>query len=192
VARRLGFRVGALIAPFVLAGLGERALVSTLAAGMARSMTDVAAAIDGFVASASRDRPAAAPAPEDAETPDDAARGELRRAPSGAPGRATIVVPARRLLRLTAHELAGIDARPAVDASGRTEGLSLRGVQLLGLGIHEGDIVTSIDGRPVATKETAIAAAVSAWKSGERFAHAVLLRHGLPVAVSVEVPIVRK
>jgi hypothetical protein len=158
-------------------------------------MVTMASAMDGIraLSPTSVEPPPFELAPEHEGNADNAGgRSGPRGAVASSRFRETLFVPARRLLRITPREFAGIDATPTLDATGQTAGLSLSGVQRLGLGILDGDVVTSIDGRPTFTKDAAIAAAMSAWKSGKRWAHALLLRRGTTIAVSVEVPVAGK
>lgn len=192
------FRLALLLAPFLVVSLGGRLIVFAFGDTVAGLMAGVASWMDAFkvvsqTPQTSVEEPALEPEPDPTtERPEDFDKDGAGPAPHRATGSSrspdTLLVPARRLLRITARQLTGIDAVPSVDARGRTEGLSLSGVQGLGLGLLEGDVVTSINGLPTATKDAAIAAAMAAWKSGKRWAHAMLLRQGTPIAVSVEVP----
>ena len=200
-ARTSVFRLALLLAPFLVVFLGGRLIATAYGDAVAGLMASVASWIDAFKVLSQTPQtlpmsveesalePEADPTTErTADFDKDGARPAPHRATGSLRSPDTLLVPARRLLRITARQLAGIDAVPAVDARSRTEGLSLSGVQRLGLGLLEGDVVTSINGLPTATKDAAIAAAMAAWKSGKRWTHAVLLRQGSPIAVSVEVP----
>ena len=185
-------RVGLLLAPFLVVFLGGRSLVSAYGDAVANLMVAMASAMDAITTWSPTpvEQPPLDPARDfEGERANGGTRSGPRRAIASSRFAETLIVPARRLLRLTARELSGIDATPAVDAAGRTAGLSLSGVQRLGLGILDGDVVTSIDGRPTFNKDAAIAAASSAWKSGARWAHALVLRRGVTIAVSVEIPV---
>ena len=76
--------------------------------------------------------------------------------------RAGIEVPRDRVARLDARQLRAISATDAVDASGHPVGARLRGVGGLRVGLSDGDVVTSIDGRPTANADDATIAAIGA------------------------------
>ena len=97
-------------------------------------------------------------------------------------------VPEARVSRLTAAQLRGLRATTVLDDQGGASGASLVGVARLGVGLADGDVVTSIDGRPTRTADEATAAAMGAYASGERAAHAVVLRGGRAIAVTVHIP----
>jgi hypothetical protein len=66
----------------------------------------------------------------------------------------------------------------------------LSGVSALGLGLADGDVVTSIDGRPTPTGDAATAAALGAWGAGQGQVRGTLLRDGQTIGVTVHVPVV--
>lgn len=67
-------------------------------------------------------------------------------------------------------------------------GAKLHGVGGLGVGLADGDVVTSIDGRTTANADDATTAALGAYMSGESTVHATLLRAGRTLRVTVHVP----
>lgn len=91
-------------------------------------------------------------------------------------------------MRLTARELRGVGWVTAAGAQGRPAGVRLSGVGALGLGLADGDVVTSIDGRPTPSFDDATAAGAAAWASGAHAAHATIVRGGETIAVTVEIP----
>ncbi len=67
-------------------------------------------------------------------------------------------------------------------------GARLYGVGALGVGLADGDVVTSIDGRATPDVTTATGAAMGAYASGEAVAHATVLRAGRTLLVTVHIP----
>ncbi len=119
----------------------------------------------------------------------DASGGD--KSPAQSPSRArveAIDIPANHLARLTAKQLRGVHATDAVDPAGRPIGARLHGVGGLGVGLGDGDVVTSIDGHATPTADDATGAALGAYASGEATAHATLLRGGRTVQVTVHIP----
>jgi putative serine protease PepD len=190
---RLAIALGLAVAAMATAGLGARVLVPRVGDAMARRASVLAAAVP------TGDPAADDPGPEvdlgppvvvEAEPPDagasmDAGRGvgSGRPAPSEA-----LDIPADRVARLTARQLRGIRATDAVDPAGRPVGARITGAGALGVGLADGDVVTSIDGRPTVNAADATGAAIGAYASGESVAHATLLRQGRTVRVTVHVP----
>ncbi len=99
-----------------------------------------------------------------------------------------IFVPAERLAHLTAAQLGHVRGVDAVDVNGQAIGVRLYGVQALGLGLREGDVVTSLDGRPTRTLDDGTAAATSAFDSGRAEAQATIVREGRTIGVTVQIP----
>jgi hypothetical protein len=93
-----------------------------------------------------------------------------------------------RLGRLTAKQLRAIGWSTVVDAHGRSAGVRLSGVGALGMGLADGDVVTSIDGRLTPTEGDATSAGSAAWSSGARTVRATILRGDQTIAVTVELP----
>jgi hypothetical protein len=60
----------------------------------------------------------------------------------------------------------------------------------LGVGLADGDVVTSIDGHATPTADAATAAALGAWGAGQAVVRATVMRDGQPIAVTVHVPVV--
>jgi hypothetical protein len=172
----------------VTGALGTRALIPRVGDAMARRAIAMAAIVPtvSTADSLDDDTPAEVTAdPLDAGTLGDAAPGRVA-------GRArsseAIDIPAERLARLTARQLRSIGATDAVDEGGHPVGARLHGVGRLGVGLADGDVVTSIEGRPTLGADDATAAAIGAYASGEPVAHATLLREGRTVRVTVHVP----
>jgi len=75
-----------------------------------------------------------------------------------------------------------------VNARGKAAGVRLSGVGRLGLGLEDGDVVTSINGRLTPTEDEATAAGAAAWMSGAPTARADVARGDRIVAVTLELP----
>ncbi len=114
--------------------------------------------------------------------------GKKSAGPRPTPHVDSIDIPADRLAKLTEKQLRGVGASDAVDASGHAVGARLRGVGRLGVGLADGDVVSSIDGRATPTAAEATGAAMGAYASGEATVQATLLRGGRTVVVTVHVP----
>jgi hypothetical protein len=104
------------------------------------------------------------------------------------PSDATLEIAADRLARLTEKQLRSLSAVDALDADGNTSGASLSGVRALGVGLDDGDVVTSIDGRVTRDVSTALGAAVQAYGSGRDTARATVRRGDRTVPVVVHIP----
>jgi hypothetical protein len=134
------------------------------------------------------------PAPSLAEQPladpSDPGRGDAgtRRSAAKAASSGALDIPADRLARLTEKQLRSMRATDAVNADGRAIGARLYGVGALGVGLADGDVVTSIDGRATPDVTTATAGAMEAYASGEAVAHATVLRDGRMLHVTVHIP----
>jgi len=187
------FAPGLLLVGFATAGLGLRVIVPQLGDAIARKLEVVAAAVPTGEKQASADADVAS-APEPLADRGDAGGGGDKgpgHPPSqGQPGKKVeaIDIPADRLARLTAKQLQGIHATDAVDAAGQALGARLHGVAGLGVGLGEGDVVTSIDGRAIANADDATVASLGAYASGEATAHATLLRGERTIRVTVHIP----
>jgi hypothetical protein len=175
------------------AGLGAHALVPRMGDAMGRRISrltalmatppdssDLATDTDSVPPEAA-EQPAAAP-------PDVRAHAVTRRSGAKAPSGGAVDIPADRLARLTAKQLRSLRATDAVSADGRAIGARLHGVGALGVGLADGDVVTSIDGRATPDVTTATGAAMGAYASGEAVAHATVLRDGRTLQVTVHVP----
>jgi hypothetical protein len=173
------------------AGLGARVLVPTLGDAMARRIARVAAVIPVSSESDVTTDTGPVPSPAEQPPPDPPAPGRVA---AGAPHSAAKVaasavdIPADRLARLTAKQLRSLRATDAVGADGRAIGARLHGVGVLGVGLADGDVVTSIDGRATPDVTTATGAAMGAYASGEAVAHATVLRNGRTLVVTVHIP----
>jgi hypothetical protein len=179
---------GLTFAAFVAAGVGFRALVPTLGDAMAHQLLRVAASIPRAEAQVT-DEVDAVPAAEPVAASVDASSGDKSAGQSPSRARVEAIdIPADRLARLTAKQLRGVHATDAVDSAGRPIGARLHGVGSLGVGLGDGDVVTSIDGHATPTADDATGAALGAYASGEATAHATLLRNGRTVQVTVHVP----
>lgn len=99
-----------------------------------------------------------------------------------------IVISREQVLRLTSKELRRIQTTTFVDGHGRHSGVSLIGMTGLGVGLADGDVVTSIDGRPTPTENDATDAVLAAWNSGTYVVHASIVRGGDTIAVTLEIP----
>jgi hypothetical protein len=181
--------------------LGTRVLVPRLGDAMAKGLGTVAnslAAPRGSMAALSDAQPSATDGVDGAEAaeldpPVEATAshpgGRPRRSRDPAAGVAAIDIPRDRVARLSAQQLRGISATDAVDANGHALGACLHGIAGLRVGLNDGDVVTSIDGRATATVNDATAAAMAAYASGEAIARATVRRGGRLVQVTVHIPL---
>ncbi|MFO0675554.1 MAG: hypothetical protein U0169_03410 [Polyangiaceae bacterium] len=113
-------------------------------------------------------------------------RTKPRTADAGAPSGFRIdAVAVRRVFR---HGAPDVEVLPAVDESGASVGVALRGIGKYGVGLRDGDVVTSVDGRPVRDLESGVLAASAALQRGAPEVSGVLLRDGRYVPVVVAVP----
>jgi len=174
------------------AGLGARALVPRMGDAMARRVASLTAvlptaadstdfATDTDSVPPGAEQPAAAP-------PDVGAKAGTRRSGTKAASGGALDIPADRLAHLTAKQLRSLRATDAVSADGRAIGARLHGAGALGVGLADGDVVTSIDGRATPDVTTATGAAMGAYASGEALAHAAVLRGGRTLLVTVHIP----
>lgn len=170
------------------AGLGARVVVPRLGDAMARRVAHLAAAV-----STRTDETEAAIGPEPdpvlapAEPPVAPPPPTHRRADKAASGGA-LDIPADRIAHLTEKQLRSLGATDAVGKDGRAIGARLQGVGALGVGLADGDVVTTIDGSATPDVTTATAAAMRAYASGETTVHATVLRNGHTLLVTVHVP----
>jgi hypothetical protein len=99
-----------------------------------------------------------------------------------------IDIPEDKVARLTEKQLRSLRPANVIDADGTASGVRLHGIGAFGVGLADGDIVTSIDGRPTPDVSTGMDAALRAWASGESAAHATVRRAGRTLLVTVHVP----
>lgn len=204
VLRRLSPRSVWLLAaaPFVLVGVGSRALVSRVGDAMVAPLVEAAAVmhaaskVDAVVGAKSHAAPSvvaggALPAVGGAERslPRIVAAAHAAPAPreKGASA-AHLFIAIDRLMKLSAARLRAVHWVAVRDGRGAPAGVRLSGVGALGVGLADGDVVTSIDGKPTRTEDDATAAGVAAWTSGEAALHATIVRKDQVVAVTVELP----
>ena len=183
---------GLLLVGFATAGLGLRVIVPQLGDAIARRLEVVAAAMPRAEEPSSPDANVATE-PEPLADRGDAGGsdgGSSHGPAQGAQAKKVeaLDIPADRLARLTAKQLEGIHATDAVDATGHPVGARLHGVGGLGVGLGEGDVVTSIDGRAIDNADDATVASLGAYASGETTAHATLLRGEKTIRVTVHIP----
>ena len=174
------------------AGLGARVAVPRVGDAMARRIASLTAVIPAPVDStdfATDTDPVPPPAEQPVADPPDPDRhlGARHSSAKSAPGGA-LDIPADRLAHLTAKQLRSLRATDAVSADGRAIGARLYGVGALGVGLADGDVVTSIDGSATPDVTTATGAAMGAYASGEAVAHATVLRGGRTLQVTVHIP----
>jgi len=175
------------------AGLGARVVVPRVGDAMARRIASLSAVIPAPAADSTDFATDTDPIPPPAEQPavdaPDPGRhvGARHSSAKAAPGGA-LEIPADRLAHLTAKQLRSVRATDAVSPDGRAMGARLYGVGALGLGLADGDVVTSIDGRATPDVTTATGAAMGAYASGEAVAHATVLRGGRTLQVTLHIP----
>ena len=185
---------GLLVAALATAGLGAPVLVSRLGDSIARHLGAVAASLPGPAPVNADTRSdtlvdvAAGPLAPLASRPDAGGGGDKGRAPPPDKTAGSIDIPADRLARLTAKQLQGVGATDAIGPGGHPAGAKLHGVGGLGVGLADGDVVTSIDGHATADADDATTAALGAYMSGESTVHATLQRAGRTLRVTVHVP----
>jgi serine protease Do len=92
----------------------------------------------------------------------------------------TLFIPAR-IVRSAAN-------RGTVSGDPVPGGVRLKGVSNLGAGLLDGDVVTSVEGAPVATAEAVAQIVAGAVGRGANFVHAVVKRAERTIAVTVEIP----
>lgn len=178
------------LAPFAVVAVGARVLVPRLGDGMARTIASLASAVPRPPPS---DAPSNEPSPPEGEADGGAGVRAAQPAPRAAwsaPRVAGIDVPAARLARLTERQLRGIGATTVTDGDGNAVGARLSGVSALGVGLADGDVVTSIDGQATPTGDAATAAALGAWGGRRGVVRGTVLRGEQTIAVTVHVPVV--
>jgi hypothetical protein len=79
--------------------------------------------------------------------------GKASRGPRspGAKSRSGVFIGANTVLRLAASGVVP-EGRPVDASGGRPAGIQLSGVSALGVGVHDGDVLTEVAGRPVRTE----------------------------------------
>jgi hypothetical protein len=174
----------------VTAGLGGRVLVPRVGDAMAATLVAGARALRAAQTLADEK----VTAPDRQEAPVDGAdvgsRGDHGRERSleHASAVEAIDVPAERVARLSARQLRSIAAADAFDEGGHAVGARLSGVGALGVGLADGDVVTSIDGRLTPNAAEGTGAALAGYAAGEATAHATVLRGGRTLRVTVHIP----
>jgi hypothetical protein len=182
-----------LLVAFATASLGLRAVVPPLGDALAHELAVVASAVPGAeepVTAEIEVAPASEPLSDRGDAGSGGEGGSGHPGPPAQQGKKVeaIDIPADRLARLTAKQLQGISASDAVDAAGHALGARLHGVGGLGVGLGEGDVVTSIDGRAITNADDATVASLGAYASGESTAHATLVRGERAIRVTVHIP----
>jgi len=176
------------LVPLATLAFGTRVLVPRMGDDMAKTLVVLAAAVPVTEGQTATDTD---PTAQEAADPLDAGArdGGQRRAQGRSQSVEAIDIAPERVARVTARQLRNIGATDAVDESGHAVGARLHGVGALGVGLSDGDVVTSIDGRATLDAAAATAAAIGAYASGEATAHATLLRDGRTVRVTVHIPV---
>jgi hypothetical protein len=82
-----------------------------------------------------------------------------------------------------------IRARTTRGPDGRPAGARLTGVEGAGLGLHDGDVIVSVDGKPTPDDDSATDAALSAVARGATSLKATLTRGGHPFDVLLDLPV---
>ncbi len=167
----------ALALPFVAAPFAMRAVANHVADSIARKLTTLAPKPALAVA----EPPVIVPEPAPATEP--AAASPAAPAPERAnAGRRALFVPSRSVAKLTAAHASRIAGDPTDD------GVRLRGVSSLGLGLADGDVLVSVAGQPTRTPDAAIAAVTAAIARHAKQVTGVIRRGGERIAVTVELP----
>jgi hypothetical protein len=176
------------LVPLATLAFGTRVLVPRMGDAMAKTLGGMAAVVPVNEGQTATDTDP--PAQETADPVDAGAKdGGQRRAQGRSQSVEAIDIAPERVARVTARQLRNIGATDAVDEGGHAVGARLHGVGALGVGLADGDVVTSIDGRATLDAAAATAAAIGAYASGEATAHATLLRDGRTVRVTVHIPV---
>jgi hypothetical protein len=193
------------LAPFPLFAIGLRLIVPKLGDSIADTFTKVAPHRASASATSS-DAPAEASVPwtMPIEAADDAGASIDRPAPlrardAGSGKRGALFVPARRARELAPIAAQSVHGAEVSDADGKPLGVRLFGVGALGVGLADGDVVTSIAGAPtltVADATSAIVAAAAPPTDGHTkkvSAHVLRATKDGPmsIVVTVEVPTVK-
>jgi hypothetical protein len=188
-------------APFILVGVGSSALVSGLGDAMVAPLVEAATLMHAKTRANAVEaaRKGATPIDEDGlPTGGGVERTALRTAerdhtasvPRQRGGSsARLFIPWDRVMRLTAERLRSVHWAGVRDEHGQPAGVRLSGVGSLGVGLADGDVVTSIDGRPTRTEDEAMEAGAAAWSSGEPALHATIARKDQVVTVTVQLPL---
>ncbi len=108
-------------------------------------------------------------------------------APKGAAPK-SLRIPEAQVSRALGAGLDGVRGRTARDTEGRAVGVRITGVGRLGVGLADGDVITSIDGTKTPDEESATAAALAAIGRGARSVSGTLLRGNDTINVVVELP----
>jgi hypothetical protein len=198
-------RAALLAAPFVLVGIASRLLVPRWGDAIARDVRDVVALVPRVAPRAPEADPppdtappaGGVPAAPDADAgalPDAQAKPgtPMAKAPreAGAPGRRLAVhVPAAAVQRAMDDGGTHIKGRTVRGPDGKPAGVKLMGVSGAHLGLQDGDVIVSVDGRPTMDDDTATEIALAAIGRGASTLHAVVLRGDQPIDVTLDLPL---
>jgi hypothetical protein len=164
------------VAPFVLVALVVRSAVPAFGDRIARRLASIAAVL--------RPAPTAPRMPVSPSILHDVASSAA--GPAG-PG-AAVHVPAATIERALFDNGAHIHARWSGAEDGAPPGVRLTGVSALGVGLRDGDIVTSIEGAPAVDAETATDAALEVIARGSPVLHATVQRGDQVLALTADLP----
>jgi hypothetical protein len=103
--------------------------------------------------------------------------------------RRTVFVDQQTVLRLASSGFVP-SGTPVAQTVTAPAGIALFGVSALGLGVQDGDVLTSVSGRAVRTEGQVIARVIAARARQERNISAVFWHHGAPCSLVVEMPYV--
>jgi hypothetical protein len=164
------------VAPFVLVALVVRSAVPAFGDRIARRLASIAGVL--------RTAPSTPRMPLPPSTLHDAASGAVSPAVPGA----TVHVPATAIERALFDNGAHIHARWSGAEDGAPPGVRLTGVSALGVGLRDGDIVTSIEGVPAPDAETATDEALEVIARGSAVLHATVQRGDQVLALTADLP----
>jgi hypothetical protein len=180
----------AMMAPLSLVPALQRALVPRITAAMVRPLVALASILSPVAPGPTPAGPALSVSPwvEPSHAPAPTLAGPPLKRQLRESSPPHIVVPKERLLHLSADQLRSVGWATVVGPRGRAAGVRLSGVAPLGVGLVDGDVVTSINGRATPTEDDATAAGTAAWVSGALAANATVLRGSQTIAVTLELP----
>jgi hypothetical protein len=105
-----------------------------------------------------------------------------------APGAAVVYVPAATIRRALDDYAAHVRGRSTRPQDGEPPGVRLTGVSALGVGLRDGDIVTSIEGAPAPDAETATDTALAVIARGGTVLHATVQRGDQVIPLTADLP----